>query len=241
MAEPPPEFVMHMGEYRRHLRELDRLDALAFDAARRLGSGAVGPPHLVLAMLDPEVGDSVAGKALRDVGITQQAVEELTRSYAGDGDAVETPQHNPAALHMQCRAEGLAAGLGDPDVRAEHLLLAYLWDPNDSEHALIKLGASREHVRDRLAQLGVGVPGELPAADPRRYGPDVYVSLDELGVLIEELWYVLPQGASFAFNHDGEKGWVAVTEGLEPKGYIDAALERHRRAYPQQHPDRSMT
>jgi hypothetical protein len=129
-------------------------------------------------------------------------------------------------------AEGIAAGLGDLDVRAEHVLLAYLWMPDNSARTLEQLGTSREQVRDRVAELGVALPrAELPAPDPRRYGPDLYVSLDELSILLDELWYVLPRGASFAWNRDKEKGWVSLTEGLEPAGYVKAALDRHQQAH----------
>jgi hypothetical protein len=46
---------------------------------------------------------------------------------------------------------------------------------------------------------------------------------------VRELWYVLPQGASFKWNHDWKTSWLSVTEGLDAEDYIQRALARHRR------------
>jgi hypothetical protein len=157
-------------------------------------------------------------------------VEEFTRRDQREEEIPGGPQYNPAGQHLTYMAEGIAAGLGASEVRAEHVLLAYLWEPVHSEWELEHLGTSREDVRRRLATLGVELPQpRLPARDPRTYGPDVDVSLDELWILLRELWYVLPQGASFTWNHDWKKGWVSVTDGLDATEYIQRALESHRR------------
>lgn len=219
-----------MGDYRRHLRELDRLAHLAWLEARRLRSTAIGPEELVLALLHPEAGESLAAQALRECGVTRDNFEDFTRRHQREEEPPCGPQYSPAGLHLQYLAEGLAAGLGDSDVRAEHVLLAYLWKPDHSASQLEHLGTSRDAVRRHLAALGVDVPQRmLPARDPRKYGPRVDVSLDDLSILIRELWYVLPQGASFSFNHDWQKGWISLTEGLDAQDYVERALERHRR------------
>jgi hypothetical protein len=221
-----------MGNHRAHLRELDRLAHLAWQEAQRLRSTVIGPEEFLLALLHPEAGDSVAAQALRECGITRNAVEELTRRQQREEEIPGGPQYNPAGQHLTYMAEGIAAGLGESEVRAEHVLLAYLWEPEHSASELEQLGTSREDVRTRLAMLGIDLPQPgLPAPDPRKYGPDVDVALDDLWILLRELWYVLPQGASFTWNHDWKKGWVSVTDGLDANEYIQRALERHRRIY----------
>jgi hypothetical protein len=128
-------------------------------------------------------------------------------------------------------AEGIAAGLGDWEVRADHLLLAFLWDPFFSAGQLEQLGTSREQVWDRLAALGVGLPQDaLPARDSRTYGPHVEVSLEELSILRRHFFSVLPETASYTWNVSAteEKGWVSVTEGLDAREYIEKAYARHR-------------
>jgi hypothetical protein len=232
MSETPPQLLVEMGDYRSHLRALDHLVGLACREAERLASVAVGPPHIVLAILNPRAGESLAARALRDCGVTYERAEELTSSYGARDGAPRTPQFNPAALHLKYLAEGIAAGLGDVEVQGEHVLLAYLWMPEQSGRAFEQLGTSREQVRDRLAELGVSLPEtDLPASDPRRYGPKIEVSLDELAILLKELWYVLPQGACFTWNRDRKKGWLNLTEGLDPDDYIKQALERHQRSH----------
>jgi hypothetical protein len=152
------------------------------------------------------VADSVAAQALRECGITREAVAELTRRQQRKDEIPGGPQYNPAGLQLERMAEGIAAGLGEGVVRAEHVLLAYLWEPNHSAWQLEQLGTSREGVRRRLTALGVHLPQPtLPARDPRRWGPQVHVVLDDLWILLRELWYVLPQGASFTWNHDWKR------------------------------------
>jgi ClpA/ClpB-like protein len=219
-----------MGDYRSHLRELDRLAHLAWQEARRLRCTVIGPEQFVLAILHAEASDSVAARALRECGITREGFEEVTRRQQSEDEIPGGPQLNPAGMQVEHMAEGIATGLGAGEVRAEHVLLAYLWAPSHSAWELEQLGTSREQVRNRLASLGVDLPQrDLPTRDPRRYGPSVDVSLDELWILLRQLSYVLPQDASFAWNHDWKKGWISVTEGLEAKDWVARALERHRR------------
>jgi hypothetical protein len=219
-----------MGEYRAHLRDLDRLAQLAPQEAERLRSTVIGPEELVLALLHPDAGQSVAAQALLKCGITRASFEELTRRQQREEEIPGGPQYNPAGLHLEKMAEGLAAGLGHSEVRAEHVLLAYLWDPDLCGTQLERLGTSRDEILKQLIELGVDAPrAPLPAPDPREYGPEVEVALDDLWILLHELWYVMPKGASFTWNHDWKKGWVSLTKGLDANEYIERALERHRR------------
>lgn len=218
-----------MGDYRAHLRQLDELTYLAWREARRLGSTVIGPEELVLAILHPEADDSAAAQALRACGVDRAALEALTGPQRQKDEIPGGPQHSPASYQLTFLAEGIAAGLGDSEVRAEHVLLAYLWAPECSARDLEHLGTSREDVLAELTARGVDVPQHmLPASDPRRYGPSVDVSLDELWILLRQLHYVLPLGADFTWNHDGTKGWVSVTEGLDADLYVRQALERRR-------------
>jgi hypothetical protein len=117
------------------------------------------------------------------------------------------PKLNPAVIELTSRAEGIAAALGSAEVSAEHVLLAYLWDPT-SDGQLAQLGTSREAVRSHLAELGTSLPqAALPAPDPRRWGSRTDVPVDELWILLGELPYVMPTGVQFIFNHDWKTGW----------------------------------
>jgi Clp amino terminal domain, pathogenicity island component len=221
-----------MGDYRVHLRPLDELGHLAWREARRLGSTVISPDEYVLAILHPKAGDSVAAQALRACGVDREALEALTGRQRDEEEISDGPQYNPAGYKLTALAEGIAAGLGASEVSAEHVLLAYLWAPEHSASVLEHLGTTREEVRAALAARGVDGPqGTLPASDPRRYGPCVDVPLDDLWILLRQLDFVLPLGASFAWNHDGTKGRVSVTEGLDADLYVQRALERHRSSF----------
>jgi hypothetical protein len=216
-------------ELREHLKELDSLHDLAWSEAKRLGSAAIGPKEFVLAILHPEAGGAVAAQALRDCGIGREALAELTMRKRTRKAIEGGPQLNPAAYRLKGLAEGIAVGLGAADVRAEHVLLAFLWE-RDFSWVFAKLGSSRELVRARLAELGVDLPQpDLPPPDPRRWGPSVEVALDELWILLRELPYVLPGGAQFRFNHDRKKGWIEATAGVDLAVYMPRAFARHRR------------
>lgn len=219
-----------MGGYRGHLRRLDHVRTLAWREAKRLHSTAIGPEEFVLAILHPEAGESIAARALRDCGISREALARLTEAKRSEEEIEGGPQLNPAAYRFEGTAEGIAAGLGALEATPEHLILAFIWDPDWSSPQLEQVGTSREAVRSRLAELGVELPqAELPVPDPRRWGPRVDVPLDELWILLRELPYVLPRGAQFSFNHDWKKGWLRPTEGVDLAVYIPRALARHRR------------
>ena len=179
-------------------------------------------------MFHPEAEDSIAAQALRDCGADREDVAALATWKRSEQEIEGGPQLNPAAYQLMSLAEGMAAGLGAPEVAPEHVLLALLWDPSWSG----RLRLSRERVRARLAELGIRLPKtEFPPADPRRWGPKVDVPLDELSILLRELPYVMPQGAQVSFNHDWKKGWLVATEGVDLDVYVPRARARHLRLH----------
>lgn len=216
-----------MGGYRSHLGEFDRLVWLAVQEARRLQRPFVVDVEFLLAILHPKAGDSLAATALRDCGLSAEVLERSMGERPGDEmPSPEFLYFSPAALRLMSLAEGIAAGHGDREVGANHLLLAYLWKPEVSELRLRALGLSREEVYARLSALGVRLPQEgLPEPDPREYGELVEVSLDDLPVVRRHLGEVLPPDASFSWNCDREKGWVRLTKGLDADEYVRRALQ----------------
>ena len=176
-----------MVTYRDHLQQLDHLHELAWREAKRLRSTVIGPEEYLLAILHPEMSRSIAAQSLRDCGITREAIAELCRHHATN-EIDGGPQLNPAGYRLVASAEGIAAGLGASQVTPEHVLLAFLWDPDRSALQLKQFGSSREQVRARLAERGVDLPQpELPSPDPRRWGTKIDVPLDELWILLREL------------------------------------------------------
>lgn len=218
-----------MGEYRGHLRGLDGLSRLAFAEAKRLGSMAVGPEELLLAILHPDAPESIAARALRDAGIDRDALAELVRAKGSRNEIEGGPQLNPAGYQLMSLAEGMAAGMGAPVVAPEHVLLGFLWEPGWAAR-LEHLGCSREDLAARLAQLGVRLPqAELPPRDSRRWGASTDVPIEDLPILLRHLPYVMPRDAQLSFNHDWRKAWIGATEGVDLAVHLPRARARHRR------------
>lgn len=97
---------------------------------------------------------------------------------------------------------GLAAGLGATEPTAEHVLLAFLWRPDD-EWILGRVGTSRRAVYEQLRDQGVVVPrAALPPSTPAPRGDvqRVYVPLERLDDLIGRLPALLPEGAQWGWN-----------------------------------------
>jgi hypothetical protein len=221
-----------MSSYRAHLRELDRLVLrLAHSDAMRLRLAAIGPEVIVLAILHPEAGDSIAAQVLRECGLDRGICERRLEHYRAQDGRDPSPQLNPAAVQLGAMAEGIAAGLGARTVTAEHVLLAAIWDPSFYSERREPSGPTREQLRDALARRGFALPhAELPSPNPRRFGPPFFLPADQMYVAVGELRHVLPKGASFGCNTKPDTGeaFVIVDEGLDAKHYVRLALARHQ-------------
>ena len=92
------------------------------EARRLAGSRAVGSHHLLQAMLGDE--DSLAAKALAELGVTREAVEEQLGKLDPAGTSDETPEE-AGARRIGLRVEGklIALEIDDPEL-AEALEMA---------------------------------------------------------------------------------------------------------------------
>lgn len=199
----------------------DRYLAAAFAEAARLDHPYLSREHFLLVLLRE---DSVAARVLRRHDVTEEKVEyELRRHADHDERRYSGTITTAATAELTAFADGLATGLGAPEVTAEHALLSLLWEPMDGLFAA--LGTSRETLLDTLREEGVaGADRPYPPTDRRRWGPHVDVPLERLGDLLRELHRLLPSGAGLSFNHDGEKAWIAAPEGIELEPLIPVAL-----------------
>lgn len=111
-------------------RFTDRARAVVVDAqsaARRLGHGRIGTEHLLLGLFQP---DSVAAKALTQLGVTAEAVEASVREVVGCGEG-PVSRHIPFSprakkvLELSLRE---AKALDHGYIGTEHILLALTRD-----------------------------------------------------------------------------------------------------------------
>jgi hypothetical protein len=214
-------------EIRMKWPEMERLESDAFTEAQKLGSGYVGPEHLLLALL---ATPNVAADALADVGITYKRVVEQQRSVRPDPDLpVRKPKGlspNPAAVQLVGYARGFAAAAGHPHPKPENWLLAMLfvadWIPNE----LYLLGVSAQVAVDALEARRVRVPGFPPVEfEPPRGYRHVYVSLKELPLIRDVLLQRHPPGSEWqwGFNYVGKppRGRISAEEGIDLEAIVE--------------------
>jgi ATP-dependent Clp protease ATP-binding subunit ClpB len=84
--------------------QFNRMMVFAEDEAKRLGDEYVSGEHFLLALLQPSLNDTPAGKALQDAGVKKDAVLTAIKSIRGEAkvDSAE-PEGKFRALKKYCR------------------------------------------------------------------------------------------------------------------------------------------
>lgn len=219
-----------MAEHREWAAELGRASFAAADEAVRLGDGRIDDDHLLLALVRAGE-DTPAARALRACGATyERLAAALARGEPGPADDERSfimLATSPAAHRLEARAEGIALGADAAAVTAEHVLVAFLWEP-ETERLLERCGTTREAVRDALAGLGAHVPPALPPSPPPcPDGPRQHVDFreEELPQVLRRLVAELPEGAHWGWNVDREGGaWVDGVGDFDLEEQVRAAL-----------------
>ena len=100
----------------------------------------VGTEHLLYGLASVE--NSIAGKALRHVGVTPEGIDSVIRT-AGPGDIVERKRgkvsYTPLMDYVFRSAAELAAILGEKQIGTEHLLIVLLEDPEVMANKVMEL------------------------------------------------------------------------------------------------------
>jgi ATP-dependent Clp protease ATP-binding subunit ClpB len=126
----------------------------ALAAAQRLAGARhnpeVGPPHLLLALLEQEGG--IVAPVLRRAGADPERVRRRANEAADQlptvtGETSATPALGSALIDLLKAAEDQARGMGDEYVSTEHLLLALAADPK------IDTGASRDQLAEAVQEV----------------------------------------------------------------------------------------
>jgi ATP-dependent Clp protease ATP-binding subunit ClpC len=148
-----------------HARQALRL---ARDQARQLRHGHVGTEHLLIGLVEEDVG--LAAQVLTSAGLTTQGCVDHLVQLVGRGGA-PTPDEPPFTTRADQavdQAHRHSVSLGYRRIGTEHLLIALLDQP-DSGAARLLTGArvSVEDLRDRLQAALHGLvlpPRTRPAA-----------------------------------------------------------------------------
>lgn len=138
-----------------------RVVALAQDEAWRFRQPAIGPEHLLVAVIRMGTGDPPGsgsiGEALNSLGLTLSKARAQLEALGGRGDAegqrdeerfvAFTPEGNKVIDDL---APAEAKSLNADKVTDRHVLLAVLREPGKAGAMLQALGLSAEAVRQRV-------------------------------------------------------------------------------------------
>jgi catechol 2,3-dioxygenase-like lactoylglutathione lyase family enzyme len=112
--------------FERYTERARQVVVLAQDESRQVGHGYIGVEHLLIGLLREEKG--LAARALREAGLTVEALRHQVWQTVGVGDTPATGQipFTPHATRALEQSLVEALGLGHPFVGTEHLLLGLL-------------------------------------------------------------------------------------------------------------------
>jgi ATP-dependent Clp protease ATP-binding subunit ClpC len=137
-----------------------RVLALAQDEASRFNHPAIGPEHLLLAVIRAGTGDrpgsGSVGDALNSLGLTLSKAREELEALRGRGNPQHQPDEDrvvsftPEGDKVIDLAPAEAKSLNAEKVTDRHVLLAVLREPGKAEAMLQSLGLSTEAVRQKV-------------------------------------------------------------------------------------------
>ena len=119
-------------------------------AARELQHGYIGTEHILLGLMGTE--DDIASRALRSLGITEDAVRaEVVRAVGADDAGSSRLPFTPQAKKTLELALREALDLGHNYIGGEHILLGLVRDADaGGSRILAGLGADAETVRHEV-------------------------------------------------------------------------------------------
>src|SRR5215510_12853834 len=137
----------------------------AQDEARELNHNYIGTEHLLLGLMrEPE---SVAGRALQELNIGQDAAREEVIQITGRGKGAESGHipFTPRAKKVLELSLREALQLGHNYIGTEHILLGLIREGEGvAAQVLVKLGADLSRVRQQVIQLLSGYAGTKETA-----------------------------------------------------------------------------
>jgi hypothetical protein len=148
--------VRDWGGFTRFTGDAREVVRRAQDEAGRLGHGQIGTEHLLLALVQGGEAE-LAARALREAGITLEAVRAEVLRHLGTGDAVadgESLRFTPRAKKVLELSLREALALKHDHIGTEHILLGLLRESSGlAARVLGDLGARPAALRARVQGL----------------------------------------------------------------------------------------
>jgi ATP-dependent Clp protease ATP-binding subunit ClpA len=149
--------------FERFTERARRVVVFAQEEARDLNHSYIGTEHLLLGLMRD--ADSVAGRALQELEIGQDAVREQVIESIGRGKQAPSGHipFTPGAKKVLELSLREALQLNHNYIGTEHILLGLVGEGEGvAAHVLIKLGGSLSRVRDKVIELAPPGAGEGP-------------------------------------------------------------------------------
>ncbi len=156
-----------MAGMERFTQRARRVLSLAHQEAERARQSSIGTEHLLLGLMDEEGG--VAGRVLRDLGMTPDRVREVVLRVSGtptnfDPNKIELSAETQQVLEF---AVDEARRLSHHYIGTEHILLALVRIESNGMEALHKLGVTADQIRRQTRR----VLNESASSSPTPAGP----------------------------------------------------------------------
>ncbi|MDD2922280.1 MAG: Clp protease N-terminal domain-containing protein, partial [Anaerolineales bacterium] len=142
-----------MAGMERFTQRARRVLSIAHQEAERSRQSSIGTEHLLLGLIDEEGG--VAGRVLRDLGMTPDRVREMIQRISGtsanfDPNRIELAPETQQVLEY---AVDEARRLGHHYIGTEHILLALVRIESTGMEALRRLGVTGEQIRRQTRRV----------------------------------------------------------------------------------------
>ncbi len=142
-----------MAGMERFTQRARRVLSLAHQEAERARQNNIGTEHLLLGLMDEEGG--VAGRVLRDLGMTPERVREVVLRVSGgitdfDPTRIELAPETQQVLEF---AVDEARRLGHHYIGTEHILLALVRVESTGMEALRRLGVTGDQIRRQTRRV----------------------------------------------------------------------------------------
>jgi ATP-dependent Clp protease ATP-binding subunit ClpC len=159
-----------MAGMERFTQRARRVLSLAHQEAERARQNNIGTEHLILGLMDEEGG--VAGRVLRDLGMTSERVREVVQRVTGTSAEFD-PSHIELAAETQQVLEYAieeARRLGHHYIGTEHILLGLIRVESTGMEVLRRLGITGDQIRRqtrRVLNESASPSSPTPAGTPQ--------------------------------------------------------------------------
>src|SRR5215211_3083222 len=142
-----------MAGMERFTQRARRVLSLAHQEAERSRNNNIGTEHLLLGLMDEEGG--VAGRVLRELGMTSDRVHEVIRRVTSSSSSFDPNRVELAAETQQVLEHAVdeARRLGHHYIGTEHILLGLVRVDSTALEVLRRLGVTAEQIRRQTRRI----------------------------------------------------------------------------------------